>query len=366
MPHLGNQSARDALAAAMASGSLHHAWLIAGPEGVGKGAFARQAALRMLAEAAEPEKLAPGWDVPMATQAAQLFASANHPDYFEVTRVSRSIKRDETPYTLLARMMTPERLEALRRMFSTQPEAKVPSEPDDIKEFSLPHRGVSVHQVRALIGGTVNKPTFTSRRVVVVDTIDYLETSASNALLKVLEEPPQGTIFLLVSHAPGRLIPTIRSRCRLLRFEALGDADVAAVLRAGLPDATASEIDALVRAGAGSPGRALGFAGLDLAALEADMNALAETGDASNEIRVRLSKLIGPKAAQARYEAFLDRAPSFIAERARTLSGEALRTALDAYAAARELASAALGLSLDASGTVFEMSGLIARLAPGR
>ena len=83
-----------------------------------------------------------------------------------------------------------------------------------------------------------------------------------------------------------------------------------------------------------------------------------------NAIRVRLAKLLGPKGAQARYEAFLERAPSFIAERAKGLSGEALRTALDAYHAARELAGSAVGLSLDASGTVFEMAGLIARLAP--
>jgi DNA polymerase III subunit delta' len=200
--------------------------------------------------------------------------------------------------------------------------------------------------------------------VVVIDSIDEVERpGAANALLKVLEEPPQGTIFLLVSHSPGRLLPTIRSRCRLLRFDPLATGEVAAILRAELPDATASEIDALVRAGEGSPGRALGFAGLDLAALEADMNLIATTGDPSNAVRARLAKLLALKAAQPRYEAFLERAPSFIAERARTLSGEPLRVAIEAYGAARNLAGAAQGLSLDASGTVFEMGGLIARLA---
>ncbi|NWM20145.1 DNA polymerase III subunit delta', partial [Escherichia coli] len=75
------------------------------------------------------------------------------------------------------------------------------------------------------------KPSFSPRRVIVIDAIDDLERGGANALLKNLEEPPAGTIFLLVSHAPGRLLPTIRSRCRLLRFEALPDADVAAILR---------------------------------------------------------------------------------------------------------------------------------------
>ncbi|MES2989135.1 MAG: AAA family ATPase [Pseudomonadota bacterium] len=321
---IGNDSAREALAAAMASGALHHAWLIAGPHGVGKGTFARQAALRMLAEAAEPDTLAPGWDVPESTRTAHYASSGAHPDYRELARLPKDADKPD---------------EALAR-------------------------SITIAQVRSLQAMFANKPSLSSRRVIVIDAIDDLERAGANALLKSLEEPPQGTIFLLVSHSPGRLLPTIRSRCRLLRFEALAPSQVAPIVRQHLPEATNAEIDALVRAGEGSPGRALGFAGLDLAALEAEMNALADTGDASNVIRSRLSKQLGLKAAQPRYEAFLDRAPTFIAERARVANGEGLRTALDAYAAARELTASALGLSLDASGTVFEMSGLIARLAP--
>jgi DNA polymerase III subunit delta' len=320
---IGNEPAREALAAAMASGALHHAWLIAGPEGVGKGSFARAAALRMLAAAAEPERLAPGWDVPADTRTAHLFEAGAHPDYRALVRLPKD-----------------------------------PDKPDEALA-----RSITIAQVRSLQPLFATKPSLSERRVVVIDAIDDLERGGANALLKSLEEPPAGTIFLLVSHAPGRLLPTIRSRCRFLRFEPLADAQVAEIVRGALPEATASEIDALVRAGEGSPGRALHFAGLDLAALEAEMAALADSGDPSNAIRGRLAKLLGAKAAQPRYEAFLERAPSFIAERTRNLSGEALRTALDAYAAARELGGAAIGLSLDAGATVFEMSGLIARLA---
>lgn len=321
---LGNESARDALAAAMASGALHHAWLIAGPEGVGKGAFARIAAARMLAEGSEPQKLSPGWEVPETTQTAHLIAAGAHPDYRELVRLPKDAAKPDEAFA----------------------------------------RSITIAQVRSLQPLFATKPSLSSRRVVVIDSIDDLERGGANALLKNLEEPPAGTIFLLVSHAPGQLLPTIRSRCRLLRFEPLPSDQVAAILRAELPDASASEVDALVRAGEGSPGRALGFAGLDLAALEGDMAALAETGDPSNAVRSRLAKLLGAKAAQPRYEAFLHRSPSFIAERARKRSGEGLRTALDAYAEARELAGAATGLSLDAGATVFEMSGLIARLSP--
>ncbi|MEP9360511.1 DNA polymerase III subunit delta' [Sphingomonas sp. KR3-1] len=322
MPFLGNDSAREALAAAMHGGNLHHAWLIAGPEGVGKGSFARQAALRMLAEAAGRDQLRPGWDVPAESQTVHLVDAGAHPDYRELVRLPKDADK---PDEALARSITIAQVRGLQPLFAT-------------------------------------KPSFSSRRVIVIDAIDDLERGGANALLKNLEEPPAGTIFLLVSHAPGRLLPTIRSRCRLLRFEALSDGDVTAILREQLLDASPAEIAALVKAGEGSPGRALGFAGLDIAAIETEMAALADTGDPSNMIRARLAKLLGPKGAQPRYEAFLERAPSFIAERARTLSGDPLRTALDAYAAAGELGGAAKGLSLDASATVFEMGGILARL----
>jgi len=207
------------------------------------------------------------------------------------------------------------------------------------------------------------KPSMSERRVIVIDAIDDLERPAANALLKSLEEPPAGTIFLLVSHAPGRLLPTIRSRCRLLRFEPLEDAQVADVIRNVLPSASSEEVAVLVRAGAGSPGRALRFAGLDLSAIETALTAIAQDGDPTNQQRVRLAKTLSPKAAQPRYEAFLERVPAFIAERARTLGGDGLRSALEAYAAAVDLARASLAQSLDASTTVFEMGGLVARLA---
>ncbi len=319
---IGNEPAREALAAAMHGGNLHHAWLIAGPEGVGKGTFARQAALRLLAEAAGRDHLAPGWDVPAESQTVHLVDAGAHPDYRELVRLPKD-----------------------------------PDKPDEALA-----RSITIAQVRSLQALFATKPSFSSRRVIVIDAIDDLERGGANALLKNLEEPPAGTIFLLVSHAPGRLLPTIRSRCRLLRFEALSDADVTEILHQQLPDAHGNEIAALVKAGEGSPGRALGFAGLDIGTLENEMAALVETGDPSNQVRARLAKLLGAKAAQPRYEAFLERAPSFIAEHAKLLSGDALREALDAYSAARELAGAATGLSLDAAGTVFEMSGILARL----
>lgn len=322
---VGNSVAHDAFYQAARGGSLHHCWLFAGPEGVGKASFAIEAAGRLLAAQEEGEGVLASSAHPRGT-AAQLFDKGNHPDF--------------------RLLMRP------------------PVDPDK-PEKGL-KRSIPIDDVRALIGRFATRPTMGNRRVIVIDAVDDLERGGANALLKSLEEPPAGTIFLLISHSPGRLLPTIRSRCRVLRFETVADADVARLLREQISDASADEIETLVRAGAGSPGRALSFAGLDLAAIERDLSAIAENGDADNAVRNRLAKSLSTKDAQPRYEAFLERVPSFVAERARVLSGDALAEALQVYEASRSVAASSLGLSLDAQASVFELGGIVARLAPPR
>ena len=191
----GNEIAHAAFASAMESGALHHAWLFAGPEGVGKASFARAAALRLLAEGALPGTLSPGFEVPEGDRTRSLIAAGSHPDYRELTRQPKDIDK---PGQDLA-------------------------------------RSIPIAQVRALQPLFATTPSMSARRVVLIDAIDDLERGGANALLKNLEEPPAGTIFLLISHAPGRLLPTIRSRCRLLRFEPLDDRAMARVLRDALP-----------------------------------------------------------------------------------------------------------------------------------
>jgi DNA polymerase-3 subunit delta' len=313
----GNLAARQAFSAAIDSGSLHHGWIFAGPEGVGKARFAMLAARRLLAGPGQPDD----FEIPPGDRTQQLIDAGSHPDLKLLQRLPRDEKKPEQGLA----------------------------------------RSIRVDQVRELDHFLGVKATYSDRRVVVIDTADDLERpGASNALLKNLEEPPSGTVFLLVSHAPGRLLPTIRSRCRMLRFEALDNGE----MRAALVDAgvASDEIDELIRVGQGSPARALAMAGLDVAGLDKALSELAK-GDPTNAVRAELARSLSLKASQERYEAFLERAPTFIAAAARTRSGEALRTALDALDAARNLSASALGLSLDAQGTVFEMAGLVARLA---
>jgi DNA polymerase-3 subunit delta' len=309
----GNRAARAAFEAAATGSHLHHAWLLAGAPGIGKASFAREAAHGMLARAAGDSS---------GERTRALIAAGSHPDF----RVLERLPKDGKAEGDLARSITIAQVRGLQPMFATT-------------------------------------PSLGPCRVVLIDAVDDLERAGANALLKNLEEPPAGTIFLLVSQAPGRLLPTIRSRCRLLRFESLGREDMLAALSDALPDASAEERAALARAGAGSPGLALRFAGLDLDKIDAALVSIAKQGDRSNEERVRLMRSLSLKAAQARYEAFLDRVPSFLAEQAPYRAGEALRTALDAYQDARDIATSARALSLDPGGTVFELAGVVARLA---
>ena len=322
-PLYGHDSAVAAFRAGLASGRLHHAWLISGPQGVGKALFADKAALRVLAEGAGPPVEAPGLDTPDDHRIARLVAAGSHPDLMRLERLPKDSAGE------LARSITIDQVRSLQRLFATT-------------------------------------ASFSPWRVVVIDAVDDLERPAANALLKNLEEPPPQSLFLLVSHASERLLPTIRSRCRQLRLSALDDDAMTAALHAAIPDADSAEIRQLCEAGEGSPGRALAFRGLDIGGLDRAMRELVEEGDPTNARRSALAQSLSNKSAQPRYEAFLARAPSLIAAEAKTRRGPALAEALGLWERAQELAGSAKGLSLDPHTTVFELAGMLAALAPAK
>lgn len=319
----GHSEQIEAFSEAQASGRMHHAWLLTGPQGVGKGSFARAAALRILADAAGPAIAEPGLTVPPEHRIARLWEAGSHPDVMVLERLYREKTKDYA-------------------------------------------RSISVDQVRGLSRLFATSPSFSPWRAVIVDAADDMERSGANALLKLLEEPPANSIFLLVSHAPARLLPTIRSRCRVLRFGALEHSDMAAALRQAIPDAGDEEIAELIAAGDGSPGRAVRYAGLDVAGLDRAMDAIIRSGDIDNGERVALSKALALKAAQPRYEILLERLPTRIAMEARKRDGQALADAVALWEKARALAGSAVRLSLDPQATVFELAGLLASLNTNR
>ena len=229
----------------------------------------------------------------------------------------------------------------------------------DAKVKGTLYRNIIVKQVRELGEFMSMTAALSPWRVAVIDTVDELEPSGANALLKMLEEPPANTLFFLVSHAPGRLLPTIRSRCRTLDFNALDDDAMASILDSKT-DLSAPERDKVIAMSFGSAGRALAFAELGLAKLEEQALAILRQGDPTNARRSDFASELGKKASADRYAAFLDLAPSLIAREARRLEGSSRERALEAYAKARELAVIAPRVTLDPAATVFQIGGILA------
>ena len=318
---VGQDRAVDQFASAWGSRKLHHAWLLAGPRGVGKASFAHAAARRVLAEAAGPPFDLPGLETDDAHPIVKLVEAGSHPDMRRLVRLTNE------------------------------------------KTGNL-NRSIKVEQIRELGEFMAMTAGLSPWRVVIIDSLDDLETSGANALLKILEEPPANTLFFLVSHAPGRLLPTIRSRCRRLEFSALDDDAMTSVLEVRTASVSAAEHSKIIAMSFGSAGRALAFAELGLAKLEDAAVAILRQGDPTNARRSELAQELGKKASADRYAAFLELAPSLIAREARCLTGDRLERALDAYARARELAAIAPRLSLDPAATVFQVGGILAEAGP--
>ena len=312
----GQDRAVGQFLAAWQTRRLHHAWLLAGPRGVGKASFAMAAARRILCDAAG-SVTGSGLDVPDDHPIAHLLAAGSHPDF-------RLLKRELN-----------QKGDGLRR-------------------------NIGVDQIRKLGEFLTTTKSLSPWRAIVIDSVDDLETEGANALLKMLEEPPANTVFLLVAHAPGRLLPTIRSRCRRLEFDRLGDDAMTSLLNRLIPNEKSPE---LVRLAGGSPGRALQCASLDLAPLEADARIMMAEGDPDNARRSRLAAALSGKAQAERYSAFLALVPALIAREARGAEEPRRTRALDAYARARETVAIAPRLSLDPAATAFELGGILASVA---
>jgi len=260
----GHDAAWTEWRAALGSERMHHAWILAGPRGLGKGLFARAAAAELVAE--------PGVPQPPADR---------HPD----------ILIPEHP---------PENKEEEKKRADGQ---------EDVRR----KRSIPIDEIRTIQHRLTTRPTLGNRRAVIIDPADDLEKGAVNALLKSLEEPPAGTYFLLVAHRPGRLLPTIRSRCRMLRFAPLADADVEAVLRDASPEADPAAREAAVAAAQGSPGVALEFLDQDLGATLQAMQAILARGDDDFALRGILAGEIGARPDRDRMQAVVELARAVVA-----------------------------------------------------
>lgn len=328
---MGHAQPEATLLRAFQSRRLHHGWLLAGPEGIGKRSFALAAAAHLLTR--EPAFAGDHFGGDANNPAIRLLEQGRHPDCHYIT-------------------LGPQNDKEARKA-------------EEGKPYDLA-RNIKVDQIRSLQKRLTVRPSLADRRVIIFDSADMLERGAANALLKSLEEPPADTVFLLIAHNPGRLLPTIRSRCLVLDFPPLADSDMADALRTARPELPDAEIAALVRLGQGAPGQALRFAGLDMARIDGLLCEIATHGDRDHRARIALGALVTNKANRERFQALLHYAPRFAARHIRSLRDDRLPDAIAAWQELGTLASRAVVFNLDAAAVAFQIGSLLARLAPPR
>lgn len=315
MSLLGHEAAWSEWRTALAGERMHHAWLLAGKRGLGKASFALAAARELVAEPGVPQP------------------AGVHPDVIVLTHLPKDEKEEKKR--------------------------------DEGKPFEL-KRNLPVDQIREMQKRLTTRPTLGSRRAVIIDPADDMEKNAANALLKSLEEPPAGTFFLLVSHRPARLLPTIRSRCRMLRFPALPDEQIARLLAERAPEADAQTRAAAVAAASGSPGAALDFVEQDLGRLGAIMERIAHDGDPQFELRGKLAEAIGARPDRERIAAALDLARASLAGLAAEAPRGAIPAIVEGHVELVRLAAQAPIYNFDAGLLVMEIGNLLAQAAGHR
>ena len=208
---LGHAAFTDALSQSVASGRVAHGWLLTGPQGIGKSIMAAMAAAWLLSER-RPEGST--FTLDRADAGANLVIRGSHPDLMFVRPQTEDNKSGQ----------------------------------------------IKIDQIRKLSSFMATKPGRGGWRVAVIDSMDAVNRNGANALLKLLEEPPERAMVILVASKPGSLSPTIRSRCRLVRLAPLDIGSCQGILAATLGDEEPDRLAALALLAEGAPGRGVALA----------------------------------------------------------------------------------------------------------
>ncbi|MEJ2458529.1 MAG: DNA polymerase III subunit delta', partial [Novosphingobium sp.] len=227
-------------------------------------------------------------------------------------------------------------------------------------------RNITIDQIRRMQQRLTTRPTLGSRRAIIIDPADDLEKNAVNALLKSLEEPPTGTYFLLVTHQPGRLLPTVRSRCRVLRFAALAPDELDAVIRREVPEADAEARAAAIAASRGSPGVALNFVEHDLGGIHRLMMQILQEGDETFHLRGALADEMGARPPRDRQVAALELARSVLVAELPGAPRTRQMKIIEAHGTLTSLSMQAPVYNFDAGLLIMEIGGLLASAAMPR
>jgi DNA polymerase-3 subunit delta' len=259
---------------AKARGRLHHAWMFTGPQGLGKAALAHRLARRLLGAAPD---LGGG------------VAGTRGDDH-----VNRMVEAHAHPDFILL---------------------------DRTGEDGKPRKTISVDDARQLPEFFSKAPALARHRVAIIDAAEDMNANAANAVLKTLEEPPPNGVIFLISHAPGRLLPTIRSRCRTLSFRPWPEEDLADLLerRLGLDRADAQARAALA---GGSPGRALALADGEAVRIDEAARALLAGAPTRNDpVLVNLADGFRGGQGLERFSLFIERLADRIGRKVREDDG---------------------------------------------
>ncbi|MFT4150537.1 MAG: DNA polymerase III subunit delta' [Paracoccaceae bacterium] len=277
----GHAAAEAEFLSAFNTGRLHHGWMITGPRGIGKATLAWRLA-RFLLAAPEAE--------------GGLFGGPPPPDTLEVDPdhpVARRIAALSEPRLFLLRRPWDDKAERLRQ-------------------------DITVEEVRRMKSFFTLSAADGGRRVAIIDTVDEMNPSAANALLKLLEEPPQGVTLFLISHQPFRLLPTIRSRCRELRLTPLAAGPLAAALEQAGGAVEPDEAQALAELAGGSVGEAFRMTNLDGLKTYHDLVSLFSTLPRLDRPRaLALADSGAGKGAEQRFDLILTLIDLFLARVAR-------------------------------------------------
>lgn len=301
--------------AALAGPRMHHGWILAGKRGIGKASFALRAARELVAEEGVHQP------------------ATDHPDIIVLSHLPAN--KDEE------------------------------KKKEQGKPFQL-KRNITIDQIREMQHRLNTRPTLGSRRAIIIDPADDLEKNASNALLKSLEEPPAGSFFLLVTHRPGRLLPTIRSRCRMLSFPQLDDGQLETILAREAPDASPSTRKAAIAASGGSPGIALDFVEMELGRIHALMLEIAEKGDPDFSRRGRLAEAMGARPQRERQIAIVELARAVVTARMQHIGARGIPSLVDTHADLVRLGAQVPTYNFDPGLLVMEIGGLLTNLAASR
>ncbi len=271
---IGHDAIETSFLDAYRSGRMPHAWILAGLEGIGKAGFALRAARFLLANpdaSSASVSHAQTLDVSSDNSAARRVAARAHTDLFFLESESDGEKKT--------------------------------------KSGAIP-----VEDVRKMLGFFSSTAGEGGWKIAIIDSLDDLKSSAANALLKMLEEPPPRSLFLMVSHNPGRLLPTIRSRCHMVRFKPLSETEIVTALSSHSSVTDQKLLSDAARRGGGSVKRAMTYLDAERMAMVHDIEAtLARLPDLDRKHLLAMADHFAKKDGADSFALFIETVDEWIA-----------------------------------------------------